>query len=530
MNKPAFVALNPGSLISSEGVTYKVTNTLDMGNFLCLNVETGQHRVIGIEKIGPVIKAGSEGNKDPTSRDAQDYTDEEWQTAHKRLEIISPLLTLNGRTRQKVEDVAAKNRCSAATIYSWLKVYCESGLLSSLIPATRGMTKGTRRLDEATDTVIDQAITEVYLTDQRLTPKDVHLKVKELCLNARPPLPIPHVNTVRNRINALPTASTLRRRGKKDEARDKYEAILGPFPNADHILSVVQIDHTVADIILVEESTGQTINRPVVTLAIDVYSRMVVGLYISFEKPSSLAAGMCLSMAMLPKTSYLLELGVPGEWPVWGKMGKIHADNAREFRGEMLREATELYNIGLELRPVKKPHYGGHIERLMLTTARQIHKWPGTTFSNTQERKGYDSEKKAALTLREFEANLVDFIVNVYHKNKHAELGMSPLQKWQEDVLGRNDDKPARGVPEVPADPAKLRLDFLPFKERTVQPYGILLDDIYYYHEVLNPWINAMDPELTRYKRKFIVRRDPRNISQLYFFDPEIKLLICTQT
>jgi len=59
--------------------------------------------------------------------------------------------------------------------------------------------------------------------------------------------------------------------------------------------------------------------------------------------------------------------------------------------------------------------------------------------------------------------------------------------------------------------------------ERTVQEYGVLVDNIHYYADVLRSWIHAMDPDHPKLKRKFIFARDPRDISTLYFLDPELK-------
>ena len=61
----------------------------------------------------------------------------------------------------------------------------------------------------------------------------------------------------------------------------------------------------------------------------------------------------------------------------------------------------------------------------------------------------------------------------------------------------------------------------MPYLERTVQPYGILIDRIAYYSDVLRRWVNAADPEEPAHKRKFTVRRDPRDVSTVYFYDPE---------
>jgi putative transposase len=63
----------------------------------------------------------------------------------------------------------------------------------------------------------------------------------------------------------------------------------------------------------------------------------------------------------------------------------------------------------------------------------------------------------------------------------------------------------------------------MPFEERTIQDYGVVIDDVHYFHDVLRPWINAPDPNFPRHRRKFRFKRDPRDISHLYFFDPEVK-------
>jgi putative transposase len=105
-----------------------------------------------------------------------------------------------------------------------------------------------------------------------------------------------------------------------------------------------------------------------------------------------------------------------------------------------------------------------------------------------------------------------------YHRKVHSGIGTTPLTKWREGLLGVK-GKPGRGLPARRLDEEKLRIDFMPFFERTVQNYGMLLDDIFYFHDVLRPWINYADPNYPRHKRKFRFHRDPRDISQVYFFD-----------
>eukprot|EP01030_Chromulinospumella_sphaerica_P000028 gene28-33_t len=127
---------------------------------------------------------------------------------------------------------------------------------------------------------------------------------------------------------------------------------------------------------------------------------------------------------------------------------------------------------GSDFKPKGSPHYGGHIERLQGTLLKELHDLPGSTFSSVAQKGEYDSEGLAVMT--------------------------------------------------KPADRMTVYLDFLPIFERTIQADGVSLDNIRYYADVLRLWIGAKDPE-TGEARKHIFRRDPRDISCLWFYDPETK-------
>ena len=433
-----------------------------------------------------------------------------WVVARERFLTLKPLIETGKFDAAEVAKRASESGVHRSTLYRWLQRYLNQHTLASLLPQRPGPRVGRRLLSPAIETVIENALENRFLTRQRLSPVHVVRDVQLRCREDK--LPVPSERTIRRRIAELPEELQIRRRLGSTEAQSRMP-LRGGFPNIDEPLGVIQIDHTPLDLILVDDIHRLPVGRPWLTLAIDVCTRMVAGFALAFEKPSALSVGLCLVHAIRPKDDWLSKHGLVTAWPIHGLMRQLHCDNAREFRGEMLKKACEQYGIELSFRPVKSPWYGGHIERLLGTFAKEIHALEGTTFSNAEERGSYPSEKKAALTLSEFEKWFATLIVEVYHQRNHSALGMSPLRRF-EQASG----KPHRPIP----DQDRLRLDFLPCAERSVQRYGISLDGIHYYSDVLRRWIGDTSRDNGARKRRFIVRRDPRDISVVFFFDPEL--------
>lgn len=289
----------------------------------------------------------------------------------------------------------------------------------------------------------------------------------------------------------------------------------GNFPYA-----FVQIDHTRVDIQLVDGEHRISIGRPWITVAIDVFSRMCVGYYISFDPPGMLGTGLCLTHAIRNKQEWMAKLGVDYDYPCQGLPRVVHADNAKEFRGNSLQAVCDAHHIDLRFRKKRKPQHGAYIERYMGTLMSEIHALPGTTFSNVVEKEEYDSEGKAVFSLPAFERWLAHLILGDYHNRPHSGLNDTPpLVVFKRALTGES------GLPtgslRIETDERRLYLDFLPQFERTIQQYGVQVDEIHYAHDVLRRWVGARDPSNPRRARRFLFKRDPRDIAVIYFKDPE---------
>ena len=507
----------PGVEVSVDGQRCQITQVLDLEHVLVRALANGEIKQVRLTELQLIASEETSSDHDT---DTQQIDEARWQQAQARFAIIRPLLEQGDYGRADVAVQAQSSGYSTATVYRWLRQYQRAGVVSALIPDKRGATSGQRRLSAEVNAIIDATIDDTYLSDRKPSVRHAALEIERRCRNAG--LPVPHANTVRHRIRQLsPRKKRARREGVK-AAQDSFSPIRGLYPDADWPLAVWQIDHTPADLIVVDDRDRQPIGRPWLTVAIDVFSRMVAGLYISLDPPSAMSVGLCLAHAMLPKELWLAKHQIETPWPVWGKPAAVHSDNAKEFRGQMLARAYENLGIDVYWRPVARPHFGGHIERLCGTLNDAIHTLPGTTFSNTQQRGSYRAEDKAALTLEELERWLAIQIVDVYHQQYHEGIAMAPIKRYEQGIVGTN-EQPGIGLPERFLDETRLRLELMPYEERTVQRYGIQLDEIGYYHEVLKPWINSVDPDNPRRKRRFLIRRDPRDISVIYFFDPEVQ-------
>lgn len=505
-----FIAL--GEKVYYDNKPSIITRIIDLDTVSIEECESNIHRTVKIYKLKPFHNK----TQSKTKYEIQTLSDDKWNLAQKRYDLIAPILK-KSKKRKLIQEISKRENISIPTLYRWIRTYNDTGLVSSLVGKERSGGRGKSRLSKELDDIINQTISEVYLNSSKQSINKTIRKIQLKCHDKK--LKPPHPNTIRQRINNLSEELKLRKRYGSKEAKYKFEPHKGHFPGADYPLSVVQIDHTVVDIVLVDEQNRNPYKRPHITVAIDVYSRMVVGFYLSFETPGVHGTGLCIAHSILPKDIWMEKIGVNESWPCWGVMKTIHVDNAKEFRGNALKKACLNYGINIEWRPPGTPHWGGHIERLLGTFSKEIHDLPGTTFGDIKKRENYDSKKNASFTLLEFEKWLTIYITKIYHQKVHSSLGMSPIQKYKEGIFG-DENQLGIGLPIKIKNEKRLKLDFMPFYERSIQEYGVVIDHIYYYDEVLRKYIHS---SLNGTKRKFLFRRDPRDISVIYFFDPEIK-------
>lgn len=440
------------------------------------------------------------------------FSDATWKQALLRNKVIAPLSQQNIIGKQAVDEAARQLGLSKRQVYKLVQRYRQGeGLVTDMALESPSGGKNKGRLPESVEKLIENILQKRYLNRQKRPEIAIWREIAQSCRDLG--LKCPALNSVRARIRRLDPRIVARKRNGPD-AEKNLQSAGGRVPEIIAPLNQVQIDHTVIDLIIVDDVNRQPIGRPYLTVAIDVYSRCLVGMVVTLEAPSATSVGLCLAHVVCDKRSWLEQLNLGDvSWPMSGKPTSLYLDNAPEFKSEALRRGCAQHGIQLNYRPLGQPHYGGIIERVIGTAMQWIHELPGTTFSNPVQRGDYNSDKRAVLSLSELERWLT-LAVASYHGTVHSTLNQLPAMRWVKGISENTE-------PTIITQPKVFLIDFLPVIRRSLCRTGFLIDHITYYSDALKLWIARRDR-----LDKFVIRRDPRDISRVWVLDPDGKKYI----
>lgn len=249
-----------------------------------------------------------------------------------------------------------------------------------------------------------------------------------------------------------------------------------------------EIDATIGDIYLVsDQDPNEIIGRPTIYFVKDVFSRMVVGLYIGLENASWVSAMMALANAFTNKQDFCRKYGIEIDLNVWPSIGipaGIMAD-----RGELLyRQADVLVNrFGIQLSN-SRAYRGddkGICERHFNTTQAEFRPYtPGIVEAeNGKKRIGKRYELDATLspsTFTKLMINLVIYYNNVnpvsgydFAPDMPASLPATPVSLWQWGIQHRT------GKLRV-CDEKLTWINLLPYETGTISEVGITFKGLVY--------------------------------------------------
>lgn len=295
--------------------------------------------------------------------------------------------------------------------------------------------------------------------------------------------------TIRRYIAKLdPYEVDIHRLGK--HAAKKKHRVASEVLVVDHILDRWEIDHTLMDVLLVDEETGLVIGRPYITVVLDKFSRMIMGYLIHLAAPNTETVLRVIERAIRPKAKFLERFpNVKNEWRAHGLPARVVPDNAAEFHADDLIQGFDELGIEIMYPRSRGPELKGSVERFFRTQNTDLlHGLPGTTFSNVQDKGDYKPEKHACITLSQLEASVVKWIVDIYHQRPHRGLSKrTPAQVWASEEANR--------LIRLPVDPDALECILARRRSVKVHHYGIEVEGHGYHSTELAELRIRMKPD-----------------------------------
>ena len=182
-----------------------------------------------------------------------------------------------------------------------------------------------------------------------------------------------------------------------------------------------QIDATVADLYIVSSfNPNWIVGRPVMYVVIDVFSRMIVGVYVGLEGPSWLGAMMALANAATSKIQFCQEYDISiteEEWPCSHLPYALLAD-----RGELLGSPVETLANNLNVKIENTASYRADWKGIVESQFRIIHTHlkpfvPGYIDTDFRKRGGKDYRLDGKLTTKDFTKIIIKCILHRNNKD-----------------------------------------------------------------------------------------------------------------
>lgn len=460
---------------------------------------------------------------DNLSRQFDDFPEEAQERARRARSYVvdvldkMPIRQSDRHLKALIAEVAKtiddKQPPSPRTVRRWIKAWqLSNGDIRSLIPCDAAKGNRQPQIPSLLATMIEDRIDDAYCRRERVTVDTLaayvlgDLDEYNAAVLPRERLPLPSNETLSRAIRRRDPYQIAVARLGKDAADAHYKPVF-ETPPAEYPLHIVQIDHVRVNV-LVCVGDHAVVRRAWLSAALDLYSRMIVGLHFGFDAPSSVVV-MQLIRNMVSAKTHVLEKypDIKADWPCFGLPKIVVVDNGKEFHSAHFRDAC--FQLGIEIRfcEAGRPQQKASVERIFRTFNDQyLHQVPGTTFENPTKRGDYDSKGRAVIDLDLLVKHFHRYVIDIYHRKYHRGLREAPLEAWTKGIRAH----PVKLPPSV----EDLIILTSKVDSAEIHTYGIELSDLRYNSLKLAQMRPSRGEE-----KKFVFRYDPMDLSRIWVLD-----------
>ena len=455
-----------------------------------------------------------------------------------RSSLINEIINSKKSTKQTIYRLLRQDWQRGQTPNALIPNYQNSGAKGSKKVASQKL--GRKRLyKEGTGAIITQEIERLFhltiskylLSNKKHTLKYANREFLKLYRTLHPDIPENEYPTLRqfqyfyhreyNQVTRLQKRSNDIEYSK--DLRQLHSTVntqvLGPG-------SRYEIDATIADIYLVSNlDRSRIIGRPTIYFVIDVFSRMVTGLYIGLENASYKTSIQALYCAFTDKVALCKKYGIDityENWPCIGLPDAILADRAELF-GHQVENLEKSFSIRLENAPPYRGDLKPIVESRFKLIQAEFKPFAKGVVQDviTKKRGGKDYRLDATLNLDEF-TKIIHLSVlkyNQFHQINNYDrdidlphdLPAVPMALWNWGIQHRT------GKLRTASDQA-VYVALLPREKATLSNRGLKIFGVTYTCPELyeKGWLHRQN---TINRPKFLYAAyDPSNADKIYVF------------
>lgn len=398
--------LTIGLVIREGQRTWRLDRTLDDTRLVFFDLENGAPKTLSVAQLQNDLLAGrlqvvqeypvalSSDTSAPTRlvTTIQDLPEREQLRLKVRLAYVKHMLRLGLKRGMRPQISAALARLkgqlpagiaatdisqdvrspSASTVMEWMRKFEISGGNPMALLSGNCFRTCSRRLNAVVQEVARRKIRTFYCTRNRPSMRETKLLIdKELKQ---------HVD--RQQIDASEakiSISTLRRlildvspydrcvaRYGQAYATNLWRYSLGGV-DVSRILQRYEIDHTILDLVVIDDVTGMPMGRPTITVVVDSFSGYIAGLHISFWSPGLANALAAFKVAIRPKDFLTEHAGLRNKWLAYGIPDLMVVDNGLEFHSKHFHAAAMHLATDVLHCAVRQPWLKPMVERAIGT-------------------------------------------------------------------------------------------------------------------------------------------------------------------
>jgi putative transposase len=278
------VSFEPGTSWRLGDNRVTIVTQLTVDRLLIRHAADDRTETVHVASLTPWNPSAAEGaHSDGRSPALESYSDSVWARAVDEHRIIREFVEAGDVNRIARARVAQALGVSDRQVRRTIKRFLELRSLEAFLPQRTGPMPGSTYLHPEAERLVSEEIRRALKDSPDVAVDDLYPMVVSAAnaLGLRPP----GRNTVNRRLQRA-RRQTVNLPAVVGRELEYHNSPVKGATEFTGPLSVVDMDHTVCDVHIVDAQYGYPIGRPVLSLLIDRMTRVILGILLSLEAPS----------------------------------------------------------------------------------------------------------------------------------------------------------------------------------------------------------------------------------------------------